>query len=370
MRLPWKIETMLGYRPERVYKDIFEFERTGHKSLLSLRKIDSARLFNLELPKYYNAALPERFHLNDFKAYPDVYLAELRKLKVGMVDFRVGLIAADNGLLLDLSPDHTKRKQHPFLSHKDCRAKKVLKGKSLVLAAPTGNGNYYHWMFHVIGRLSVLKALEMNIEAFDHIVVNKIYKDFQQQSLVDFNFPIEKIVYLDNNEFIEIEHATVPSYLYFHPMVPHFLKKHYLKNVEKSPNSPSKIYISRRKSKLRKLRQEDKLVEFLTKKLNYVEVYLEDLTVHEQAKLLYNAEYVIALHGAGCANFIYCRPGARVMEVLQRNWMNVIYWIYANFQNLEYSCYITGITGEEIKNNVDYDVDLDDLKSFLIRNGF
>jgi capsular polysaccharide biosynthesis protein len=368
MKLPWKIEKLLGYRPNKVYKDIFEFQRSGHKSLVGLRKIDSSRLFHLKLPKYSNVALPERFHINHFKAYPDVYLAELKHVRVGMVDFRVGVITADNGLLLDLSPDHARKTTHPFLTHSDCRATKTLKGKTLVLAAPTGKGNYYHWMFHVIGRFSVLKVLEMNLDEFDHILVPKTYASFQQQSLVDFNFPVEKIVYLDNNEFIEIEHATVPSYLYFHPMVPHFLRRSYLH--QKLGDYPKKIYISRRKSKIRKLLEEDFLVEILVNEFGYKEIFLEDLTLQEQANTLNRADFVIAPHGAGVPNIIYCKPATKVIEIIPYSWINVIYWIYAEYQKLDYHAFLTGDSNDTPNGYKDFNVNLEEFKAFLIKHKF
>lgn len=351
------------------YPSIYEYQRINPEINIKIQKIDSARLQHLNLPKYSNETLPERFHMNVFKAYPDVYLAELHNCKVALIDYRVGVITEDNALLVDLSPDHARKKEHPFLFYTLPKAKQKLKGKTLVLAAPEGHGNYYHWMFHVIGRLSVLKALEIDIHDFDHIVLNKPYKKFQEQSIKDFCLPQDKLVFIDNGELLQIENAVLPSYLYFHPMVPHFLRRHYLKNIT-SINTSKKIYISRRKSPIRKLIEEDQLVQLLVQEFNYVEVFLEDLNLEQQALLLNECSHVIAPHGAGLPNIIYCNPGTKVLEILPYTWTNVIYWIYAEYQHLEYSVFLAGDKNAQPDGYLDYHIDLGSFKEFILKSEF
>jgi hypothetical protein len=360
---------ILGKKIQKIYLNIYDYQKLNPELNIKIQKIDSARLHHLNLPKYTNEILPERFHINVFKAYHDVYLAELQNCKIALIDYRVGVITEDNSLLEDLSPDHARKKEHPFLFYTLPKTKQKLKGKTLVLAAPEGHGNYYHWMFHVIGRLSVLKALEMDINDFDHIVINKPYKAFQEQSIKDFCFPLDKLVFIDNGELLQLENAVLPSYLYFHPMVPHFLRRHYLKNI-KTSNTSKKVYISRRKSPIRKLLQEDLLVELLVKEFNYIEVFLEDLNLEQQAILLNECSHVIAPHGAGLPNIVYCNPGTKVLEILPYTWTNVIYWIYAEYQHLEYSVFLAGDKNAHPDGYLDYNLDLFKFKEFLIKSEF
>lgn len=364
-----KFRIILGFKIQKIYPNLYEYQRLYPESDVKITKINSAKIVHLNIPKYSNEDLHERFHINVFKAYPDVYLAELHNCKVALIDYRVGVITEDNALLVDLSPDHARKKEHPFLFYTLPKAKQKLKGKTLVLAAPVGKGNYYHWMFHVIGRLSVLKALELDINDFDHIVLNKPYKKFQDQSIKDFCLPQDKLVFIDNGELLQIENAVLPSYLYFHPMVPHFLRRHYLKNSN-SINTSKKIYISRRKSTIRKLIEEDLLVELLVNEFGYQEVFLEDHSIDEQAVILHQADFVIAPHGAGLPNIIYCNPGTKVLEILPYSWTNVIYWIYAEYQHLEYSVFLAGDKNAQPDGYLDYNIDIKKFKQFLIKNNF
>ena len=47
-------------------------------------------------------------------------------------------------------------------------------------------------------------------------------------------------------------------------------------------------------------------------------VELENKSVREQVNIFWNAKLVIAVHGAGMANLVSCRPGTHVVEVQPR----------------------------------------------------
>lgn len=63
---------------------------------------------------------------------------------------------------------------------------------------------------------------------------------------------------------------------------------------------------------------EDAVAAMLTG-LGFRTVATEGLTVAEQARLFAGAEVVVALHGAGLANLMFCRPGAHAVELLPAN---------------------------------------------------
>jgi capsular polysaccharide biosynthesis protein len=152
-------------------------------------------------------------------------------------------------------------------------------------------------------------------------------------------------------------------------MVPHFLRRHYLKNIQSNTDN-KKIYISRRKSPIRKLIEEDLLVDLLVNEFNYIEVFLEDLNLEQQAILLNECSHVIAPHGAGLPNIVYCNPGTKVLEILPYTWTNVIYWIYAEYQHLEYSVFLAGDKNSKSDGYLDYHLDLESFKEFVIKSGF
>ncbi|MEI7811677.1 MAG: glycosyltransferase family 61 protein, partial [Ignavibacteria bacterium] len=79
-------------------------------------------------------------------------------------------------------------------------------------------------------------------------------------------------------------------------------------------NNVNKIYISRRKTKKRKLRNELKLEEVL-KTFGFVIVYLEELPFLQQVEIINNADFIVAPHGAGLANLAFAKNNCKVIEI-------------------------------------------------------
>ena len=59
---------------------------------------------------------------------------------------------------------------------------------------------------------------------------------------------------------------------------------------------------------------DSELVAFL-KEENFQEMQLEDFSLKEQADLIFNADHVIAPHGAGLANMIFASRATKIMEL-------------------------------------------------------
>ena len=47
----------------------------------------------------------------------------------------------------------------------------------------------------------------------------------------------------------------------------------------------------------------------------FIEVRLEELAFTDQVRLFRDADVVVAPHGSGLANLVFCAPGARVIEL-------------------------------------------------------
>src|SRR5205823_14513651 len=60
------------------------------------------------------------------------------------------------------------------------------------------------------------------------------------------------------------------------------------------------------------------------------------LSFREQADLSANARVIIAPHGAALANFVFCQPGTRVVEITARAGYRDWYWQLAAVAGLSY----------------------------------
>jgi capsular polysaccharide biosynthesis protein len=101
--------------------------------------------------------------------------------------------------------------------------------------------------------------------------------------------------------------------------------------VESGPRR--RIYVQRRR--LREVAENPALDEFLAGH-GFVSVVLEDLTPVAQIKLFLHAEMVVAVHGAGLANLLFCPAGTRVLEIAPAVEFRPFFWMIAEKMGFPY----------------------------------
>ncbi len=101
------------------------------------------------------------------------------------------------------------------------------------------------------------------------------------------------------------------------------LLKHIMVKSSPPPVRKRKVYISRKNSS-RAFDNESEIEEML-KKQGYDVVYSERFTFAEQITLFQSALMVVAGHGAGLANLIWCQPGSHVIELFSPRHFNDCY---------------------------------------------
>lgn len=105
--------------------------------------------------------------------------------------------------------------------------------------------------------------------------------------------------------------------------------------VEPFPDAPERLYVSRADTKNRVIRNED-AVRRVFEKHGFVAVVCGDLSLRAQICLFRTARFVAGGHGAGMTNIAFCRPGARVLELLQSSYPMVMMNRIAQMHGLRY----------------------------------
>ena len=85
------------------------------------------------------------------------------------------------------------------------------------------------------------------------------------------------------------------------------------KHGKKDPESPKKIFISRKNTRRRFSNHSE--IESAFERKRFTTVYLEDLSVTQQLKTFEQATHIAALHGAGLTNLISARKNTIVLEI-------------------------------------------------------
>jgi hypothetical protein len=108
-------------------------------------------------------------------------------------------------------------------------------------------------------------------------------------------------------------------------------------------------------------------------------VIMDNLTIAEQADIFYNADLVIAPHGAALTNLVFCRPGTKVCELFSPNYLMDFYSDLARATGLHHMGVIgdvddylrlrSGMSREErsMAHRADYSVHVNELAAAIDR---
>jgi hypothetical protein len=230
-----------------------------------------------------------------------------------------------------------------------------------VLATASG-GNYFHWITDALPRLEILKkTLPNGIEGIDKFLVNEGVPAVVE-SLEMLNISKDKLIFINSNTHIQAETLIAPSLpgdtCNSPAWVCNFLRDNFLRYKADIKPIP-KLYISRSKSKYRRINNEGDVLKSLSK-LGFTTICLEDYDFSTQIALLSNAEVVVAPHGAGLTNLVWCNSTAKVLEIFSPNYLNLSFWAIANHVGLEYF-YLIG-DGQRPPDFVDPYLIEDDIK--------
>ena len=102
-----------------------------------------------------------------------------------------------------------------------------------------------------------------------------------------------------------------------------------------------RLYVSRRGAKLRKPANAGALEGALSDR-GFSIFHADDGNHPEQIARFQAARQVVAVHGAGLANLLFCRPGTEVIEIFPKNFVKSPYWRLAAVLDLPYRAVIAG----------------------------
>jgi capsular polysaccharide biosynthesis protein len=179
-----------------------------------------------------------------------------------------------------------------------------LEGTSLLVG---GVDHLYHWLVDYLPRLLMAKRV---MPALPRILINRPGR-IQIESLRRIG--VHEWEEVGDDESVRCETLWIPSMLANttipHPAIVPMLRK----ALPPSSGLPRRsIYLSRRDAATRNLVNETELEA----QLHGFETHLAaHLTLQQQIDLFASADRLVAVHGNGMTNQIFCRPGIQVFEI-------------------------------------------------------
>ena len=111
--------------------------------------------------------------------------------------------------------------------------------------------------------------------------------------------------------------------------------EHLVARITSNHPSYKNIYISRKDSGNRVMLNEDSVESFFKTK-GYHVISLSGLSVDDQILIFNGAEKIVAPHGAGLSNIIFCKKGTKVLEFSFEGYNNPCFIRIAQAINLDY----------------------------------
>ena len=202
--------------------------------------------------------------------------------------------------------------------------------------------NPWHIWIDVISKFRLLeKRWSTDFTRYCFILAN--HSNYLDKVLKEI-FPDVKVVVMPKNETWEFKHLLVPSMSNSHdgvitphlaPWLRHLKGIFNLKNIEPK----RKILILRPGAKTRRLVNSHELILALK---GYETVALEKLSILEQMKTFAEASHIVAAHGAGLVNLLWCKPGTKVIEIQDKNMIHKkVYPVLSHHLGLKHQLYLT-----------------------------
>lgn len=118
-----------------------------------------------------------------------------------------------------------------------------------------------------------------------------------------------------------------------------WLARDYIAKRRNARGGDLKLYISRSRSGNRPMTNEPE-VEAAVTAAGYRVVYLEELSVVQQMQLMEQADSIVAPHGAGLANILFCADGVRILELLPETYFVSGFYRLARTLGFHHSMYV------------------------------
>lgn len=288
----------------------------------------------------------------------------------------IAVISADNKLINDVSFQYNPSKGPDPVNavFKQKYFKEPVYYKGTVFTALTGGGavnNYGHWLIDVLPRIFLLKESGL-FNAVDWFVLPNYAHDYHKDSLKVLGIDEHKII---NGQLVHhlqadtIIASTAPrgkrSFL-IPDWVTTLHRKYFLtKEILDDKPSPAMIYISRKDSNLRRVTNEDSVINVL-KADGFETILSSKLSFKEKINLFYKAKVIVSASSAGLGSLFYANPQAKVLEIFSQGFVHTHYYNMAKSVGMNYHYLIckhpSPATTSKEGEREDITVDIDKLK--------
>lgn len=219
--------------------------------------------------------------------------------------------------------------------------------------------NYFNWILRYASRIALFQTMP---ESF-RLVVPAPIKPYIRQTLDFMGVPAARVHFLEEPARFERLTLVAPTALGRYdisPLITLTLREH--PRVLALPRSARRrLYIPRRNVRMRRVVNEA-AVEAALVSLGFEIFDSAEYSVREQVDAFRNAEIVVAPHGAGLSNIVFCDRGTPVIEIVPEGYDQGVtsYRSLADLFELGYTqLFAREVTPDRKGNRCNSDIELD-----------
>ena len=202
--------------------------------------------------------------------------------------------------------------------------------------------SYFHFISETLGKCYIASLFD-SLKNFDVIILptNKFPYIREWFEILEIR---DKLLEPDlSSQYIIADNLYAPSFTqhcgWFSKELIAYIRGNLFKSTQHLwKYSGRKIYISR--TGTRRVLNENTLLDTLFE-FGFEIHNLENYSQFQQALIFSQASIIIAPHGAGLTNLIYCQPNTKVFEFFGTDYKNICYFSICDIMNLNYHYYIS-----------------------------
>lgn len=189
--------------------------------------------------------------------------------------------------------------------------------------------NHSHWLTAHLPKLLWLR----NHNLLDKVILPPNRSAAMNESISMLGLQPDDFLIYNENHPLFVKQLTIMDTDRFRPELLRLVPDAYGVNEVEAPSK--RVFISRAKASRRKLINEDEVWSLLEPH-GFQRVFMEELSFREQVKLMKETSILIAPHGAGMTNMLFCPPGAQIVEIADLNFPNPNFYAVASAMKHQY----------------------------------
>jgi len=210
-----------------------------------------------------------------------------------------------------------------------------LPGTCLSLASDFAKGNYGHYLLDCLSRVEIFLKAGGRLEEVDHFYLPEPPSPTARRIVEVMGIPGEKCIWAQDSSWVCADLLIATTFPGLRRNYPGWLPASLQQYFPAGEGGGAKVYIPRKG--VRKAVNEEELIA-IAREFGF-EVYDFEQCPAEP-EFFASVRAAVGAHGAGLANLAYCRPGARVLELIPSDHVHPYFYTLADSAGLDYHCLV------------------------------